>query len=362
MAWKRRAWRISRRMTSESEPPATESWLGTHSSVVYVAVLFIVSTVLLAIAFWVQPADSQREPARAVVANLLFTLSGLVFAAVVGTVFFSLPDVRAKLAGTFAELLAQGRIVRLLSPDVQEAITRELALIRTSPGAQDIVSSLQRQLCSSADQAHRTVHFHNYQLQTTLEPDGKYPSLVRESTLITFRAVAHHLDESLRSFRYRLVYLLSAPVAVHIQDSDLLAEFTAAFAEQRFARSDVKNRRIGDTIPAQVLFEFDHEIQVPGEIDARVTIEVLYEKSEDCDYQVVRYPTHAYSCALHYRPEFEYDYTWFSSNRRVSGDFAGEESVQRFHSGIKVSTNDWMLPGEGIVLTWKRKPGLQGGE
>jgi hypothetical protein len=104
-----------------------------------------------------------------------------------------------------------------------------------------------------------------------------------------------------------------------------------------------------------VLFEFDKEIRVPGQIDARVTIEVLYEQSEDSDYEMIRYPTHGFSCELHYRNDFDYDYTWFSGNRAVSGDFTGKEQVSRFQSGIRVSTHDWMLPGEGVVLIWKPK-------
>jgi hypothetical protein len=68
------------------------------------------------------------------------------------------------------------------------------------------------------------------------------------------------------------------------------------------------------------------------------------------------YPTKGYRVTLLHREDAIYDVAWFKTWTATTPGFPGREQVILMQNGITAYTDDWFMPGHGVVLYWFPRP------
>jgi hypothetical protein len=315
-----------------------------HGSVTFAAALTLLC--LLLIFASIQLAN---DPAHALLARLLEHLAAMGVAAVVATVIFAFNDVQESFATTISELLFRGEIAKHLSTPARMALRRSFLLESLTPRPATLPLSLVERMEGIESFVYTMPHVYNYAVTVTVAQDAADPRLLRRSLRCNYRVDARHLKDGRTTFPLRFQQELSD--LGHYR-RDPLINFTLTIGTRTFTTDDLQ------VIPAtaggrpvhRLLFSAD--VPVDGEADVAIVEDTVLTAPDPTEILYARYPTKGFRASLFYTPDRSYDAVWFRAATEVEWRPPGRgEAVSHLH-GIEVFTNDWLLPGHGVVLFW----------
>ncbi|MGE3651564.1 MAG: hypothetical protein AB7G10_24755 [Reyranellaceae bacterium] len=198
--------------------------------------------------------------------------------------------------------------------------------------------------------ALRTVHIHNYSPTISLEDDPTTPGIIRRHYQCTYSVSARHLRGNKGTYHLRLRQELSDPHGKLGENPLKQCEIRAGSHRWGLADIKVEQRRSGGT--TVTLLSLDRDIDVVGEMAVSISEEARASVADPTEIIYAWYPTHGFRATILYRAGMAYDVAWLKSWTGLTGDFPGREQVIEMPTGITAYTDEWVLPGNGVILYW----------
>ena len=315
-----------------------------HGSVTFAAGLTLVSFFLI-----LESIKLANDPAHAFLSMLLEHLAAMGIAAVVATVIFAFHDVQESFATTVSELLVRGDIARHLSAPARATLRRSFLLESLSPRPAALTSSLIERIEAIESFVFTIPHVYNYAVTVTVAHDAARPELLRRSLRCNYTVDARHLTGERTIFPLRFQQELSDP---RHDQSDPIINFALKIGDRTFTREDVQliPPAAGGVPVYRLVFAAD--VPVVGEVDVSIIEDTILTTTDPTEILYARYPTKGFRASLFFTPDLTYDAVWFRSATEVEWRPPGRGEAVTHLNGIEVSTNDWLLPGHGVVLFW----------
>jgi len=320
---------------------------GGSSSFLMGAVLFAI--VFLAIGLLI-PTD--QNPVLRGVATIFVQLSGAAIAAAITTLFVGFKDVRDALAGAVASLLSSGEAIELLSKESKEALDDALQMDKMGGNVHDLDQGLWLHLKKNNNDFLSCFHWAGFRYNVTLSthPDND-DWLIRRSNM-AYRVMALHL-RGVSKFNFHSSVEITASSGMSIDDYEEEFEYKARVGPVMCDKSDVEWEYVESGHVPLIRRTISVEVDVEDFIDVEVSEVSLASASDPTEIIFARYPTEGFSAQLTFEHDYDYDSAWM----RAAPWGKTEEIFQRgsrqdLGNGIIASTNDWVLPGEGVILYW----------
>ena len=322
----------------ETEP--RPSFWRDHASAFFAASILLVSLLLVLLSVWLQ------EP----FASFLSHLAAMTFAAFVAATFFNFNDVQDVVSSSISRLLIEGDIVRHFSSTKRRQLQRRAL----ATDLQEHIESLPDALYEHTDAVQRhaltVAHVLNYSPTISLADIPNRPGLLRRHYRCTYTVSTRHLKGGKGVFPLRLRHELTDPTG-HL-DPALLKAFEIHVGGTTYGISDAKitQRQSGGT--KVTLISFDKDIEVVGEATVSISSEAVSSTIDPTEILFAWYPTKGFRVTLLYREDMTYDVAWFRAWTTGAADYPGREQVVLMPTGITAYTDEWLLPGHGVILYW----------
>jgi hypothetical protein len=278
--------------------------------------------------------------------ELLSHLAILGVTAFVAAVFFSLRDVRELISGSIANLIIDGEIVKYLSADSRAAL-------RLKTVEQDLstdLSSLRRDLWdaefSKLTSAMKMPHIFGYNVLVKLCDDGV--GLIRSEVNYTYRISCEHLRDGKGTVPIKVRQEYADPECT-LNEQALLSRFELQVnGKNTPIKPEVtRTRHDGTSI---VMVTLDHLVDVNNEASIHLKTVAVSTSSDNTEVVEVHYPTRGFTAMLSYREDMHYDVAWMLGED--SDVPASRGQVETFMGGISAITQEWIMPGSGVILYW----------
>ncbi len=333
-----------------SHTRSMRDWIRAHGSAVFVGVLIVLSVVLVVggvrfqdqSGLWGMPLGA-----------LMLQLSGATLTAAIATIFFSFEDVRRYMAATVARLITRGELADLLSAEARERLDKRLVLQSLEPDVLFLEPSLHSVLTKRREECLASLHIHNlvYEVNLTDYPEDKR-FLVRHVNQ-SYRVKAHHLDLRPRKFRLRVYQEVTMPPGHALEPGSFLKEFSVTVGDDKLNSEDVRiTAETSGTNPVMVL-EIERDYEFTSELDVFIACSTLMNAEERSEIYYARYPTVGARVCLRFSEDFTYDGAWFKAWHSPTSIRTGRKRQEILANGIAAVTHDWLLPGEGAILSWQ---------
>lgn len=313
--------------------------------------VLLAGVVLLLIAeLWVKSAN---EPYYGILSHL----ASMVLAAFVAATMFAFRDVREMFSAALSTLLIDGEVVHHLSADRRRGLRDRLLLEDLRPRIQQLQPELRDHLESVQRTCMSTPHRHNFSATVTLEDDPENPELLKAHNLETYKVSARHCEDGKATFRL-LVQAEQSNTSGDISEEMGLGKFCVAVGDQEFGRNAARVERTKSGGLDIIKISFDREIEVDKEVSIRVEYETMCSKNDPTEIRGVRYPTIGFRCSLFYKAGLVYDAAWFKTLAKGpdTKDLWGRDDIEITPTGVSATSNQWLIPGDGVVLYWFPEP------
>jgi hypothetical protein len=320
-------------------------WLKEHGSAVYIGLLLILGLTGLVLGQWLGQIPNARSWGE-----FAIHLSGAIIAVGFTAVLFAIGDFRDSMAKVVADLFDKGGIIGHLTDAskrrLRKRLTEALCNRPDNPIDDSLYSHLDELVCGCACSFVAS----NYSHTKTLIPVKDNPDLLTSSFNSSYRITAPVAGPSLCSFPAR--YFFSWTVANDIAPkttAEWVRRFRFVAGEKEFdlkaATVEFKEEN-GETT---CTLKFEQKVEFQGHLDIKISGEVLASRLDPVESRIARYPTLGFNVRLNFEQGLAYDCHFFSS--RPPNKLALKEwDVNKTESGITFHTNDWVLPGEGVML------------
>jgi len=335
------------------------SFLKEHLSVIFIGVLIALGLVGVVLGFiWTQvpPPAPGVIPWQQPIGGFLSLFCGSLLAIGLTAVFISLPDLQNHLSGTIAKVLSGDAALTILSADTKQKLYRSLISDRVARSVKCVEPTLTAHVSDRSDAIFSSVYVSNFHSDTTLTPVNGKPGLILYKTYMAYRLHAQHL---IQGKDVELVYeqIINYSDPYPIAKEEWLREFEIKAGTSVWKKEDMKITLIDLGKSAHTLrADFAKTIHVDSEVDVKIVAEFVTTTADPLDITRARYPSQGLHASLTFNEEYSYDCAWFklSPPPYVSHD---NVNTQINPNGIKTFTNDWLLPGEGVLLSFsKRNP------
>jgi hypothetical protein len=332
----------------------TESWYVRHASALFITVLVLIGIGLGLYGLRL----SQRGPGGiSYFGNVLAHFSGALLAAAIGTVFLSLPDVRQYVASTVARLFSHADVVELLSSDTKDRLRERLAIDAVKASASMINGSLFNHLQVTLTTSLANPYVTNLSFSTVISPHLSNSHLVATHRIVSYRINARNLSSPQYKFPFVFFTDASFPSEFSLVVEDWFQYFSARVGDVQFGKADLQlqEKKQGNLTVFEA--ELSRDVFIAEEVDVTIEYRIFAPLSDPIMACFARYPSYGVSATLHFSEDYAYDCAWFMACP-PSSNIPGRGQVNYPPNGISVRTNDWMLPGEGVVLYYCPKPGI----
>ena len=306
------------------------------------AVLLLVTASLISVAI----AMHGQEPYAGIVSHL----AAMFLAAFVATVFFSLRDVRESLAASVSNLLLDGDVVNHLSGGARRALARRILLAEITGEAESLPDTLYDHARKVELHLFAVPHLINYTPTVILADFEGEPELLKHSFRCTYTVSTRHLPNGRGIYSLRFRHEFSDPSGV--VGKTALQGFEARVGDTLFTSADitVSERQSGGL--GVTLLSLDRDIEVVGEAAVIISYEGIVSRRDPTEIFYAWYPTKGFRVTLLHSKVSAFDCAWFKSWTTVARDFPGREQVVLMPNGITAYTDEWLMPGHGVVLYW----------
>lgn len=324
----------------------------TQGSARFVSLLLLLAVTLSTLGYFSQEA---RSPAVSVLGAVLLHLSGAVIAAAITTVFISFTDIRKYIVDTVIDLIADGRVVELMSDSDNEQVYERILLQRNRGSVARVESSLFNHFKCLHDWCLGSPHLHNYHVREVISRYPRRDDLLVRETHITFRAMVQHLPLAKKVLHYKYYAQIDATRSPDLDEDSYVMKFEAIVGNTVHGREKMRVERLKSDGSSCLRATFEVSAPVADEMDVYLCIHVAcpaYQRNSLC---YARFPTRGFEVSLTFSEAFDYQVAWLRNENPAFEGFPGADRVQRLPQGISAVMNGWVLPGEGVILSWVPK-------
>jgi hypothetical protein len=333
-------------------------WFREHASALFVSLLSGGTIGLFLIGLYLTEDNAGISTRGAAtlraIGVILINLSGVGVAAAVATVFFNFPDVQRYLATSLAKMLAEGDLVGVLNTEAKSRLRERLVHDLIKDRANQIQPSLYRHIESVVVDALANPYVSNTAYTLTILPHDS-PGFRREHFAGTFRI---HTDHLRRGSTFPARFYRSIDVPEHlIQEFEGWIESAKIvvgvnhFTHQHFQRTSepLANGMV------RLIASFEKTVELSAaETDVVLETVTTNSSQDQAAFFVARYASLGFAATLIFDENHHYEAAWYlSCPPELNRPLMGNETA--LPSGKTVRTNDWLLPGEGVALTIRRK-------
>ena len=200
-----------------------------------------------------------------------------------------------------------------------------------------------------------TFHLYNFAEDICISGYTPDPRYVSRECIRTFKVRAYHLKDVNRKFQlhYRSEIALFEQSGLNTDNTFLSFEATAGDSTYSMEDAEISEDKSGSM--KTLILEFVKDIEVAGELDITVCSRCLAWSGDNVDVYYVKYPTNGYRVTLNYKNGLEYDAAWYKARTPGPGFQLNKRDIRARDNGIVATTNDWVLPGEGVAISWHQK-------
>ena len=322
------------------------SFIAQHASALFLAALVVIGIVLMVAGYELsEPTATQRGAAG----SILMQFAGALIAVSLTAFLFNLPDLRNYLARTIADLFSRGDVVAILSEPTQGVLRRRLVLELAGETVESYEPTLMSELELLSQLSLRAPYATNHtnEIRVTASPD--VAGLFVESSVASYRLHTHHLRLDHYPFTMRYSHEVAFPRDIAPAKDKWIESFSFRAGDKQFGRSDL-DVTVEDLGELRVFrADFSHQIDVREFIDVCCEAKLLCTERDPLLIVSARYPTQGMRVSLTFDSERLYDCAWFR-RCEVEQKVPSRDILDSRPDGITVSTNNWILPGEGVVL------------
>ena len=283
---------------------------------------------------------------------LFLQIAGTLMIASVAIVFFNLKEIQDQISAAFMRFFTTEEIMTVLSETSKKKIEQNIVKCRIADTTCGLKSGLFDETTKIRDQCMQAFCQYNYCEDIVVDDDTDHTQFCIHECVRTFRLSSKHLATSLCTFPLRYVARHSIPSNLGLTAEDFLLEFKASAGDVQFSKDDV-DRTVTQMDGRQIItIEFKKDISVHDTLDIMIAAKELHWKDDNVLEYYVRYPTCGFSVCLRYHLFFQYNATWFKATKPGIGFEYGDAFQSSFGNGIKAFMNGWVLPGEGVVISW----------
>jgi len=324
-------------------------WINNHKPLTLFTILVLLGLILLATGV---ALDANSTPSIKILGVMLLQLSGILFTTLIALIFFNIDDVKNHIASTAASLLTSKEFMRYFSDNAKLALERNLIFDKLNDEITEIDHTLLEKLDNIKSDSLSWFQIHNYYYDLTLADHETMPDFVKRHNLRSYRIKAHNLKKEKREFELKLYGEVGIPIGADIPLEDFLIDFDGHIDTKPLLKGNVKVKRetIG-TMPV-ISMTYNEKIFIATEIDVRISYTVLGWRKDNVENLIVSYPTKGFRVTFRYLPNHQYDCTWYKNWRKTPRLIMGRSHIQKLNNGITAETNDWILPGEGVAISW----------
>lgn len=324
-------------------------WVKTHKSILFLVTLFLLSITLLIASSYCLKSKSTHI---ILLGTILSQFASVGIAACTVAIFLSFQDVRNSFIATVSHMMFEGGIFKRFSEKTRRTLKKELMSSELSETLESIEEGLYAHLNKIEYQCMKSPIMLNYHESITLSPYQDNDNLLVESDVISFQFCASHFKDKIAKIDYVFCFAIANPENVSLDQLKSIFNFSARFGTQELEIDDLSFEDYMFGSYPMVLCKIKTSLVIRDVLEVRISLNSLTPKIDSTEIIYVRYPCHGFTVSFHYLPGLLYDYAWFAQWTNLTSSLPKLGEAQTDPSGISVTTNDWLLPGEGVALSW----------
>jgi hypothetical protein len=339
---------MAKEMYEPHSDPARD-WFRRHKSVLFLVGLLVISALLLVLGGFLLRSTNE---AVKTIGTILMQLGSVGLAASIVTIFFMFRDVRSSFVSSFLQLMFEGGIVDQFSEEAKEKIKEKLVLHDLPLSVTKVEPELYKHLTSVRDSCLSSPIILNYQDNMVLTPHREDSSLLVYSDNISFQFTASHFKNGTAEIPYRFCFAVANPTNQDLESIKSSIRFQGRLGSHEIGRDDLNLEEYMYGSYPMVLCVLTSTLTIRETMDVRFSLQTTSPIFDNTEIVYVRYPCRGFTASLHYLPGYQYDYAWFAQWTHPTSPLPKIGQYQVDQSGITVATNEWILPGEGLALSW----------
>lgn len=338
-------------MNRTVEATTIGSFVRNHSSAI-----LLVGTCLLGVTSFITGfmLGLSADQAQRTMGTFMLQLGGSMIAVALTALFFNLPDMKEYLSQSIFALFASGTGVKLLSEETREALSASLMLERLGKCVTTYEPTLMRHISTIQTRVLQSPYVTNYHYAVTIYDHTKYADIVMNHTVLSYRMHVHHLADGRRTIPLRYFQECILPKGTVTKPEEWIVSFKLEFGPHLFTNTDLELSMsdINDSILVRAVFV--KNVELTQDTDMSLNVQSLNDRNDPVELVYARYPSQGFQISMTYSELYVYDCAWFLQCDN-SQDNPPTGRVDHVNNGIHAKTNEWVMPGEGVMIYYAPK-------
>lgn len=327
-----------------------KDWYRKHNSAIFIFALILISIIFL---FTGLNIEKSNNSSIKMVGIVFVQLSGTSLAAAIGSIFLQMRDIREYFSYFFVDMLSTGDFVERLTNDAKKKYMKRIILAINSDKIKFIEKDLFDVLSSIVDHSLTGSIYYNYNYICTIRDIEGEDDFVECNDSMTYKVKNYHL----KTLKYEVKHQFEVLIRNGEKKDKYIDKFDIRIGYESFNKDSL----IIEDIPSKdnitrKLVTFSREIDIENEIDIACSFTYLKDKCDNVIALYTRYASLGFSVTVIYNKEYDYHTAWYT-NWNPCNNMMPESYLEKVFptGGIKTATNDWLLPGEGVIICYTKK-------
>jgi hypothetical protein len=328
------------------------NWICKNGSAILVLILVLIGVVF---SFVGNSLSNNTTTWVKISGIVLIQFSTTLIVAAVATIFFSLRDIKESMVRIASQLLANSKVIPFLSKEAKDRLEESIVFDRLRSTVSRLQPDLYNVVTLTRDKYLNTFHLQNFHEEVIVSPHPSNPAFVHRESTRTFKVIPYHLENSQRTFS--LCYHLEIGVSkdIPISKEEFLINFEVKAGDNLFGLADAVVKESTSGSLGVMLMDFNRRIEVKESLAVRISSRCLGWADDNVDIFRMRYPTNGFTLSYRYLESLQYDAAWFKLFKVITpkaGFKLDKADIHPHSCGITAVTQDWVLPGEGVAISW----------
>jgi hypothetical protein len=327
-------------------------WTRKHGSAIMVFIL-VLSGVLFS--FFGNSLSNSTITFVKILGIFFIQLGTTLIVAAVATLFFNLRDIKESMVRMASQLLANSEVIPFLSKEAKDRLEESIVFDRLKSTVSRLQPDLYNVVTLIRDKYLNTFHLQNFHEEVFVSPHPSNPAFVHRESTRTFKVIPYYLANSQRTFSLCYNLEIGVPKDIPISEEEFLINFEVRAGDNLFGLADAVVKESTSGSLGVMRMHFNRPVEVKESLAVRISSRCLGWADDNVDIFRVRYPTNGFTVAYRYLESLQYDASWFKLFKAITPEagFKLDKADIHPHScGITAVTQDWVLPGEGVAISW----------
>jgi len=312
-----------------------------------IGIIFLIVGAILATE---KPTDGAAiDPAASIASTVFLQVGGTLLTIAGATLFFSLDDVKTFFSSTLATLFTGGDIIPLLSAPARSNLAEKLTRHEYESPSAKWDDGLYKLASTLKDAVLLSPYTTNFFISKTFRWHDKHAFLVHSRISIRYTLVAGHLGGAASKVSIGFGTTITLNGAADVTIDNCVETFNVKVGSAEYGNDALKVTEEEDGKVKKITVAFATEVEVKDEISVTITYEGIDHLDSQVEVFRVGKPSKGATMSLYFEDGFAYEAEWLAimipsdSKQMIRG-------IDRFKNGISAYTNDWVLPGEGVMV------------